>query len=339
MSGPATPSPAAPATPLPGAEVAVLRATGIGDLATAVPALRGLRAAFPDRPLALGAPAWLAPLVQLVGVVDRHRPVEGLTGPWPGPAPYLAVNLHGRGPQSHRLLLAARPRRLYAFACEAAGHRDGPEWVEEEPETTRWCRLLAWYGIRADPTDLALPAPPPGGMPTGAAVVHPGAKHARRRWPAHRFAQVARALAERGYRVVVTGSPPEAPLAARVAGLAGLPRTAVLAGTTGLGDLAALIAHARLLVSGDTGAAHLATAFHTPSVVLFGPMPPARWGPPPDRVVHRVLWRPNTGPERVVAGPDPALLAVTAADVLAEVDTMIAEGIALPPALSRPGSR
>lgn len=323
----------------PGAEVAVLRAAGIGDLATAVPALRALRAAFPDRPLALGAPAWLAPLVRLTGVVDRHRPVESLTPPWPGPPPYLAVNLHGRGPESHRLLRAARPGRLYAFACPEADHTDGPTWVEDEPEAARWCRLLAWYGVEADPTDLALPVPPPGGMPTGTAVVHPGAKHARRRWPAHRFAQVARALARRGYRVVVTGSPSEAPLATRVARLAGLPRTAVLAGATGVGDFAAVIAHARLLVSGDTGAAHLATAFATPSVVLFGPMPPWRWGPPPDRTVHRILWRPGAGPRRVAAGPDPALLAVTAADVVAEVDAMIAERITSPPALSRPAGR
>jgi ADP-heptose:LPS heptosyltransferase len=322
-----------------GAEVAALRATGIGDLATVVPALRGLRTAFPDRPLALGAPGWLAPLVRLTGMVDRHRPVSGLTEPWPGPPPALAVNLHGRGPESHRLLLAAGSRQLYAFACPAADHLDGPQWIEEEPEAARWCRLLAWYGIPADPEELALPRPPAAGMPTGAAVVHPGAKNARRRWPAHRFAQVSQELVDRGYDVVVTGSPQEAPLARRVAGLAGLPRTAVLAGATGVGEFAAVIAHARLLVSGDTGAGHLATAFGTPSVLLFGPMPPWRWGPPPGRPEHRVLWRPMPGPHRVTAGPDPALLALTPAEVVAEVDGLIADRIATPPALSHPPTR
>ena len=156
----------------------------------------------------------------------------------------------------------------------------------------RWCRMLAWHGIPTDPDDLALPRPPAAGMPVGVAVVHPGAKHPRRRWPEHRFAAVARELVRRGYRVVVTGSPEEAPLARRVACLAELPHTAVLAGNTDVGELAAVIAHARLLVCGDTGAGHLATAFGTPSVLLFGPMPPWRWGPPPDRREHRVLWRP-----------------------------------------------
>jgi ADP-heptose:LPS heptosyltransferase len=79
----------------------------------------------------------------------------------------------------------------------------------------------------------------------------------------------------------------------------------VLAGRTSMRALCALVAGARLLVSTDTGIAHLATAYGTPSVVVFGPEPPSRWGPPPDRPRHRVLHN----------GPDPG--AVTVAEVLA----------------------
>jgi ADP-heptose:LPS heptosyltransferase len=49
------------------------------------------------------------------------------------------------------------------------------------------------------------------------------------------------------------------------------------------------------VICGDTGVAHLATAYGTPSVVLFGPMPPALWGPPPERRQHLVLWRGTGG--------------------------------------------
>ena len=121
--------------------VFVLRALGIGDLATAVPALRGLRAAFPGEQVALGAPEWLRPLVELTGAVDRLVPVAGLAAALPAVAPpAVAVNLHGRGPQSHRLLSALKPGRLLGFRGPDC---DGPQWTADEHEVYRWCRLLA----------------------------------------------------------------------------------------------------------------------------------------------------------------------------------------------------
>ncbi|MEU2614788.1 glycosyltransferase family 9 protein, partial [Micromonospora sp. NPDC007271] len=298
----------------------VLRALGVGDLATAVPALRALRAAYPGEELALVAPRWLAPLVELVGGVDRLVEADGLGHlPWSGPGPALAVNLHGRGPQSHRMLAGIGPGRLLAFANPEAGHHDGPPWRADEHEVDRWCRLLAWYGIPADRTDLALRRPGPGALPGGVSIVHPGAKGAERRWPPARFAAVARELTARGHRVVVTGSPGERGIAEEVAGAAGLPSAAVLAGRTGLGELAALIAHARLLVSGDTGVGHLATAYGTPSVLLFGPVSPALWGPPPDRPWQQALW---VGPRPPGDGTavHPALAELDVPTVLATVD-------------------
>ncbi|MEV4656218.1 glycosyltransferase family 9 protein [Micromonospora sp. NPDC049301] len=302
--------------------ILVLRALGVGDLVTAVPALRALRAAYPGRELALAAPAWLAPLVDLVGGVDRLVDTAGLDRPlWPGPAPEVAVNLHGRGPQSHRLLAATRPGRLLAFANTDAGVTDGPRWAADEHEVDRWCRLLSWYEIPADRADLGLRRPGPARLPTGATVLHPGSKIPAKRWPAERFAALARALTDRGHRVLLTGSADERALAARVADAAGLPPTAVLAGRTDLGALAALVATARLVVSGDTGVAHLATGFGTASVVLFGPVPPAHWGPPPDRPRHRVLWAgEGDWPRWDGVGSHPTLAALRLDEVLTAVD-------------------
>jgi ADP-heptose:LPS heptosyltransferase len=175
--------------------------------------------------------------------------------------------------------------------------------------------MLEWYGLATDPTDLAL-LPPPAPMREGVAVVHPGAKAAIRRWPPQRFAAVARDLTARGYDVVVTGSAPERPIAECVVALAGLPADAVLAGRTDPAELAGVISRARLVVSGDTGVAHLATAYRIPSVVLFGPMSPDLWGPPPDRTQHRALWRGPTvasiGVEEVLAAVDEVTCATAA---------------------------
>ncbi|AVT40420.1 glycosyltransferase family 9 protein [Plantactinospora sp. BB1] len=301
--------------------ILVLRALGVGDLATAVPALRGLRAAFPEHTLTVAAPDWLTPLVELVGDVDNVLPTDGLDPvDWAGPAPYWAVNLHGRGPQSHRLLASAGPERLCGYHCAEAGHLDGPAWRAEEHEVRRWCRLLDWYGVECDPDDLDLRRPAPRRVPVGVTVVHPGGKGSARRWSAERFGTLARELTRAGHRVVVTGSPDERELARRVAAGAGLPNPAVLAGRLTLVELAAVVAHARLVLSTDTGVAHLATAYRTPSVVLFGPVRPQLWGPPPDRPWHRALHR-AAGPGRAWQ-PDegtrihPALAAIGVDEVL-----------------------
>jgi ADP-heptose:LPS heptosyltransferase len=285
------------------------RALGLGDFLCGLPALRGLRAAFPGHELVLAAPAALAPLVRLAEVADRHVATAPLA-----PAPTgaeIAVNLHGRGPESHALLLAARPGRLIAFAC---GDHDGPAWRPGEHEVRRWCRLLEESGIPADPGRLQLP-PPATPHPGAVTIVHPGAASGARRWPAARWAAVARALRARGERIVVTGSAAERELAGEVADGAGLPRHANLAGRTDLLGLAALVAGARRLLSGDTGVAHLATAFGTPSIVLFGPTPPAEWGPPPDRPQHVVLYRGGRGDPHAER-PDAGLLGITVQDVL-----------------------
>ncbi|MEV4546067.1 glycosyltransferase family 9 protein, partial [Micromonospora echinaurantiaca] len=211
--------------------------------------------------------------------------------------------------------------RLLAHTNPQAGHHHGPHWHDDDHEIDRWCHLLTWYDIPTDRTNLELHRPPPHGVPTGVTVLHPGSKIVAKRWPPERFAALGRELTGRGHRVVVTGSADERSVAERVARLAGLPGDAVLAGETNLGELAALVAYARLVVSGDTGVAHLATGYRTASVVLFGPVAPARWGPPPDRPWHRVIWAASRDdPAWDGVGSHPTLAAVGVDEVLAAVD-------------------
>jgi ADP-heptose:LPS heptosyltransferase len=309
--------------------ILVLRALGLGDFLTAIPALRALADAFPRERRVLAAPAPLAPLVALSGAADDLLPARPLASLDAGPArPDIAVNLHGCGPESHRLVLALRPRRLLAYRHpDVPGSAGGPAWRDDEHEVARWCRLLQESGIPADPSRLDL-VPPGFALPTappeeawGATLVHPGAASAARRWPADRWAAVARAERERGRRVIVTGGADEIDLAAGIARSAGLPAGAVSAGRTSLVELASLVGAAGRVLSGDTGAAHLATALRTPSVVLFGPCSPARWGPPGDRSWHRVLWSGRVG-DAHAAQADPGLLAITVDQVLRALDDL-----------------
>jgi len=328
------------------ATVLVYRALGLGDFLTGLPAVRGVRDAFPDDRLTLAMPAALRPLLEASGVAADlldTQPFEAL----PVLRPDLAVNLHGRGPQSHAVLRAVRPRRLIGYTgtawhggTEPGPAVEGPEWRDDEHEVLRWCRLLGSSGIPADAKRLELDAKAvlrrlgdrvAGVDPWDATVVHPGASSGARRWPAARFAAVARAERRAGRNVLVTGDPAERRLAEEVAIGAGLTEGAVLAGRTDLGALAAIVAAAARVVCGDTGVAHLATALGTPSVVLFGPTSPARWGPPPDRAAHMALWAGSVGDPHG-REPNEGLLRI-------EVDTVLAALQGLDRARFDPGRR
>lgn len=294
----------------------VLRALGLGDLLTGVPAVKALRRALPDAEVSLAGPAAYAPLLRLMPFVDRHV-VEGELEPvpWTGTPPDVAVDLHGNGPASRDLLRVLRPGRLVGFASDQLPAEPGPWWDAGEPERTRWCRLVtATFGGGCDPDDTFLDRPEGETCAPGAVVVHPGAAYPARRWPPERYADVARALAA-DHPVVVTAGPRERTLAERVARSAGLASGAVLAGLD-LAELAALVAEAALMVSGDTGIAHLASAFATPSVTLFGPTPPALWGPP-NRPQHVTLWHGSGRGNPWADRPDARLLRITVPEVLA----------------------
>ena len=125
--------------PEKGPLLVVLRPLGLGDFLTAVPAFRAVARAFPVHHRVLAAPAALEPLARLTGALDAVVDTAPLR-PLPPPLrqPDVAVDLHGRGPASHRVLLAARPHRLIAFANpEVPGTESFPRWDEHEHEVVR----------------------------------------------------------------------------------------------------------------------------------------------------------------------------------------------------------
>jgi ADP-heptose:LPS heptosyltransferase len=304
----------------------VLRPLGLGDLLTGIPAIRGIRAAVPDHRLVLATTRALEPLAALIDAVDEVLPAVELEPlDWAGPPPELAVDLHGKGPLSHVVVADLRPERLLTF--DSPGY-PGPAWYPEEHEVRRWCRLVAeGLDVECDPDalDLAVPAltPPAAGV----AVVHPGAAFPGRRWPPERFSAVARHLAGSGLQVAITGGPAERDLALAVAAGAGLGEEAVLAGRTTTLELAAVIAAARVVVCGDTGVAHLASAYRRPSVVLFGPVSPALWGPPvragKQGPLHVVLWHGDGAGDPWGTTLDPALARIPVDEVTSALDTLL----------------
>jgi ADP-heptose:LPS heptosyltransferase len=288
----------------------VLRALGLGDFFTGLPALRLLRNALPEHHIVLAVPDWLAPLALLAGSVDATVPAHELQPILDPPArPALALDLHGNGPESRALLAVTEPTRLIAYGP------GGPTWQPAEHEVHRWCRLvgegLGLPGWVAPSVVGALPPVPDVFVPAGTTVVHCGAKSRARRWPPPRFAPVARKLAADGHHVIITGAPEERELAESIAAASGVQAMTNL----NLPQLVNLIARARLIICGDTGVAHIASNYRTPSVILFGPVSPTLWGPPADPR-HQVLWHGDGYGDPHAADPDPALLRVSVDEVL-----------------------
>ena len=319
---PADPAPAFPDV----RRLAVLRANGIGDYVVAEPALDALRTAYPAAEVTLlGAAHHEALLAGRPGPVDRLLVVPPMPGVRVGSVPDagedeveawcaarrgedydLAVQLHGGGRNSNRLLL-----RLGARATVGAATPDAPRpdrWVPYTPyqhDTLRWLEVAAAAGApggRWEPrfavTDADLAASrrvvPPGDAPL--VVVHPGATDARRCYPEDRLGTVAAALAAEGARVVVVGGASEGDRVATVAdgfraaggGAEGGAGVETVVGGLDLPGLVGTLARASLFLGNDSGPRHLAGAVGTPTVAVFTYANLADVAPL-TRVWHRVL--------------------------------------------------
>ncbi len=120
-------------------------------------------------------------------------------------------------------------------------------------------------------------------------VIHPGAGAPVKQWRPDGFAEVANEL-QRQYKatIVLTGSSSELDLAWTIA--AQMDTDPIVAcGDTTLGQLATLFQLSQLVIGPDSGPLHLAVAVGTPTVHLYGPVDPAKFGPWGPATTHRVL--------------------------------------------------
>lgn len=285
------PSPAAPVR-----RVLVVEMTRLGDLVAATALLAPLRRAYPQAQLGLVADAAYAPLFGAAGPDEPAfqglprggwafaRAAWRLRRGWRDPGLLLVV----ASPAVRNSLVAwlARPGRACGYLSPRAGglgydaaaplQAVGGGWQAQAEGGAG--HLVQRAGAALAVAGFSLEGLAPALTPTAprdprAVLLHAGANWDRRRWPLERFAAVAQALAQRGYRVTLL--PAEGgPLAGPVAGVT------VVEGL-GLDGLKALLSEASLYIGNDSGPLHLAAALGTPCLALFGPNLPARSGPWP----------------------------------------------------------
>jgi len=292
--------------------IAVLRGRGIGDLMFVLPAVESLLAAYPGAEVTLlGMPSHVALLgdrpapFAAVEVLPVHPGVRE-TGPGlevdaaateafcaraREQAYDLAVQAHGGGGNSNPFLLRLGARHTIGTAATGAPalERVVP-YRYHQHETQRWLEVAALAGAPAVQLEARLRGranrrPRPGVRPR--LVVHPGATDPRRRWPASRFAAVAKAAAERGVEVVVVGDASDLPAAEQIVATAGNPLVTSVADRMPLGALVDLLEDSDVVLANDSGPRHVAMAVGTATVGVF-------WGPnminaaPVGRRRHRI---------------------------------------------------
>ena len=227
---------------------------------------RNLRAEGYDTAVVLRFDHWWGAWLAAAAGIPRRVGYD-----WPETRPFLSQAVPYRSgrhevEQNATLLAALAPGRDVSLGPDLLlYHRGRPRWAAE------W---LAAHGIGPERRLVA---------------IHPGAGAAVKQWPAAAWAEVADRLAERSdSRIVLTGGPGERELTGAVAAMLAQPALD-LAGITTLGQLAALYARCALVLGSDSGPLHLAVAVGTPTVHLYGPVPPAKFGPWGDPTCHVVL--------------------------------------------------
>lgn len=306
--------------------VLCVRLDALGDVLMTSPALRALKRANPLRKLTLlTSPAgaaiarflpgvdtiivYEAPWMKAVAARTNARldytMLRRLREDGFDAAVIFTVYSQSPLPAALACYLAEIPLRL--AHCRENPYHLLTDWVREiEPEehlrheVRRQLDLVQYVGALPDGEQMRLQVPPQHFMQarrhlaalgidpeTPWILIHPGANAPSRRYNPSGFAAAARALVqEHGYAVIYTGSMEEVALIERIRSEMGAPSHS-LAGKVDLGTLCALIALAPVVVSNNTGPAHVAAAMGTPVVDLYALTNPQHmpWG-----VDNRVLY-------------------------------------------------
>ncbi len=287
--------------------VLAVRLDAMGDLLMTGPALRALGESRPGRHVTLlTSPAGAAAAALLPGVdhvIAYEAPWVKASAPRTSGKPDLDLidrlkaerfdaavvfTVYSQNPLPAALLLTLAEVPLRLAHCRENPYQLLTDWVKEpEPEqyvrheVRRQLDLVAAVGCRTADERMHVTIPDEAaarvrqivrwldveGGPW--AVVHPGASAPSRRYPPESFARACRELVlEHGVRLVFTGGRAELPLVDEVREEMDAP-SECLAGELNLGEMAALLAAAPLLIANNTGPVHLAAAVGTPVVDLY----------------------------------------------------------------------
>jgi heptosyltransferase-1 len=228
----------------------------------------------------------------------------------------IAVEMQG----AIRAAMVARWARTRRIIGEAKPRELPARWFFDEKVPTRGVHVIEQSlevanAIFGEKLPMSLPLLPcdPAAEAKGAelrqpfVLLSPGAGWGAKRWPADRYGDVARRLAEAGYAVMINVGPAEEHLGREIVeSSGGAARMLVL----NMAELIAVTRRAALAIAGDTGPLHLASALGRRVVGIYGPTDPARNGP--FHCPNRVLRHPESVRDHARRSePEAGLLTIT----------------------------
>ncbi len=286
----------------------VVRGTNwVGDAVMTVPALRELRRVLPDAHITLVSRPGTADIFVDADFVDELLVYDrtGLGSTWTQASEWrrrgfdLALLFQNAFEAAAIAFLARVPRRI-GYDADRRGMLltqpiPAPAWKDERHEIFYYLNLVAeleriLYGaavvgsnqpqfalaVSIDRQHRAKEFLRGHGLRADAPLVLlcPGSINSRaKRWPAERYAAVADHFAKAGASVALVGSPAEMEVSNEVSRQA-RNTLVVLTGKTSVAEVTALISVADVLITNDTGPAHIGAAVGTPTLVIFGPTNP-----------------------------------------------------------------
>jgi heptosyltransferase-2 len=269
--------------------VLVVRFSSIGDILLTTPLLRALAGRHPDAKLVFVTKRSMTPLVEAhpalseVVALEPHEPLVHLAERLRALRPTHGLDLHGNF-RSRMLRLLVRSRwtgyRKRKLARSALISAKVDMYGAPVPVAERYFEAARQLDVRPDggPAEFFPSAAAQERVAgwlaekriagAGLVALAPGAAHATKRWPIAHWIALAHRLRAVGHPLVVVGGPDDRGLALQLAA-GGAAESA--AGEFSLQETGALLAQSGVVVSGDTGLMHMATAVGTPVVALFGP--------------------------------------------------------------------
>jgi lipopolysaccharide heptosyltransferase II len=275
--------------------ILIIKPGAMGDLLQLTPTIRGLRKRFPQAriDIMVGNRASIDlfrhhPDIADVLVYDRHgehRSFKALLSLWKqirSRSYNLVINFQRSNLKTWFLTSAALPCRILVY------HKTRTRVIHAVLDHLKTVKPLGIYPD-GDKLDLYL-AEEHRSYATAlfeshgldklpVVALNPGASHPVNRWSTAQFAALADRISnELNAAAIIVGGGGDTPLAHDIDRLSSS-HPLVLTGTTTLLQLGAVLEKSALLISGDTGPMHMATAVQTPVIALFGAADPARTGP------------------------------------------------------------